>query len=491
MADLARTLLTEEIGTLFQARRSGILAVSSGDVTKALFFRHGAVVFASSTLEKDKLGENLMRLGRISRADFAAAYEASQDRKQRFGKALVKAGVMTEEELGRMVAQQVQRIAVSLFLWTKGDTQFHEDADAIPPDLAVEVSTRRLLFEGSRLFPDVTRLEAALGHLDRALRVSTRPPFDYGQLPFSPAEKAVLEEAADEMLISEMLDRPGQPRPLRARAVYTLLVAGILEEIARQDRDFIHENTGTFKVAVAAVREEPPVTDLREQALRLYEGLPRATHYAVLGVAPDADAGAVDAAYRKLVTDQDRTWRDLKGDNQLSSVLSTLRLRRREAYQILSDPIRREAYDHALGGLSAPGPARTEETAEGHDQVVRLLRQARELLEQGERDAAIPLLLEAVDRDPRARTCRRLLALTLAKHPRLHRTAERHFLAALEQDPHDIELRYRLAGYYRTVGLPTRAMAQLNIVLNEDPRHEKALRDLEAVQAESGLRKRR
>jgi DnaJ-domain-containing protein 1 len=491
MADLGKTLLSEEISGLYQARRSGILAVSSGEVTKALFFRHGSVVFASSTLDKDKLGENLIRLGRISRADFASAYEASQAKKQRFGKALVKAGVMTEEELGRVVAQQVQRIAVSLFMWTKGDTQFHEDADAIPPDLAVEISTHRLLFEGVRLFPDVARLQAALGNLDRALRVSARSPFDYSQVQFAPAEKAVLQEAGDEMLISEMLDRPGQPKPLRARAIYTLLAGGILEEITRQDRDVVDADAGTFKVAVAAAREEPPASDLREQTLRLYESLPRATHYVILGVAPDADAAAVDSAYRKLVTEQDRAWRDLLGDVQLSSVLSTLRLRRREAYQILSDPIRRGAYDQALRGLSAPKPPRTQETAEGHDHVVKLLRQARSLLEQGKRDAAVPLLLEAVDRDPQERNCRRLLALTLANHPTLHRTAERHFLAALEQDPHDIELRYRLAAYYRRAGLPTRGMAQLNMVLNQDPRHTKALRDLEALQAETGRRKRR
>src|SRR5205814_8020013 len=117
--------------------------------------------------------------------------------------------------------------------------------------------------------------------------------------------------------------------------------------------------------------------------------------------------------------------------------------------------------------------------------------QARSLLEQGKRDAAVPLLLEAVDRDPHERNCRRLLALTLANHPSLHRTAERHFLAALEQDPHDIELRYRLAAYYRRAGLPTRAMTHLNIVLSQDPNHDRARRDLEGLEAETGRRTRR
>jgi tetratricopeptide (TPR) repeat protein len=291
-----------------------------------------------------------------------------------------------------------------------------------------------------------------------------------------------------------MLERPGQPRPLRVRAVYTLVMGGVLEEVTRRDRDFIEDDAGTFKVAVAARPEAPadPGSDLREQILGLYESLPRATHYIILGVPPDADAAAVDRAYRRLVTEQDRAWRDLLGDVQLSSVLSTIRLRRREAYQVLSDGNRRAAYDQALGSLVASPSAapKGEMTAEQHDKVVKIVRQARSLLEQGERDNAITLLLEGVELDPQERNCRRLLALTLAQHPTLFRTAERHFLIALEQDPHDVELRYRLAGYYRKASLPTRAMAQLNLVLNEDPRHDRALRDMEALQAESGRRKR-
>src|SRR5262245_56743497 len=119
MGDLARTLLTDEIQTLHAARKSGVLAIIVPEFSKALFFRHGRIVFASSTLDKDKLGESLIRLGRISRADFAAAYQASQEGRERFGRALVGAGLLSVEDLGRAVAQQVQRIVLSLFPLTQ------------------------------------------------------------------------------------------------------------------------------------------------------------------------------------------------------------------------------------------------------------------------------------------------------------------------------------------------------------------------------------
>ena len=72
MADLARVLLTDKVRQMYDGRKSGILVVSRDDVSKGIYFRTGAVVFASSTVVEDRLSENLIRLGRISRAEFAS-----------------------------------------------------------------------------------------------------------------------------------------------------------------------------------------------------------------------------------------------------------------------------------------------------------------------------------------------------------------------------------------------------------------------------------
>jgi len=87
-----------------------------------------------------------------------------------------------------------------------------------------------------------------------------------------------------------------------------------------------------------------------------------------------------------------------------------------------------------------------------------------------------------VERSPHDRDANRLLALALAEHKTLYRTAERHFVAALEVDPRDLELRFRFAQFYKRTGLPARALVQLHALLAMAPDHPEARREMKALQ---------
>jgi tetratricopeptide (TPR) repeat protein len=316
------------------------------------------------------------------------------------------------------------------------------------------------------------------------------PPFDVSRVSLSPAEKEVLDHARTEVRLADVLARPTS-RPLAVRALYALLCGEILEEVslpAPATRLPHPPEMGTFQMAVAPERAAratpaaapPQPMGLREHILGLYEALPRASHYEILEIAPNATVHEVDGAYRRLTAEQDREWRDLMGDVQLSSMLSTLRLRRREAYLVLSDPNRRAAYDKRLGATAPVNQG--EVTAERNSRARVLVQQAQALIERGDSERAIPQLLEAVDLDPEEHAARRLLALALSNSPTLSRNAERHFLAALEQEPGDVDLRYRLARYYRRLGLPARALVHLRTVLRSDPDHAGAAHELTLIE---------
>jgi hypothetical protein len=474
MADLAKTLLPAKIRSLYETRRSGVLVAQQPSATKGVFFRNGQVVFASSTLEKEKLGESLIRLGRISRADFLAAVESNEGQKRRLGQALVEAGLIADDELGRVVAHQVQKIVLSIFTWTSGEVRFHESTEPIPEDLALDISTARLLFEGARIFPDVSRLEKALPPAGEKLHLVTRPPFDHSGMALTPAERQVLEGCADEMSVAEVT--AGPRRDLLVRATYALIAGGVIEpRRATPAEEVLDVDTGTFRLAMTA-DEEPPAEDVRTRILRLYEALPRASHYEVLGVAPDAGHPDIEAAHDRLLQDE-KDWKSLENDVRLSSLVSTLRLRRRQAHLVLSDAQKRQAYDRSLGSVRPAREAPSLPSLEANDpkrKHQKLLREAQETAREGQRDRAISLLLEAVRLDERDYVTRRLLAVLLAEHASLQKSAERHFRTALELEPGDVDLRYRLAVFYRKAGFPRRAIGELQAVLAQEPEHKDA-----------------
>jgi len=230
--DLAESLLSEELRSLQRRRWSGVLALSSGEVTKGLFLRDGRIVFAASSRDDEKLGETLFRNGRISREELEQACRGAQGSRGRFGTALVQSGILTGEEVAAAVSGQVQGIVLSVFEWTSGEVRRADAEQPVAADLVVELSTPRLLLEGARIFPDVRRLERALGDLGRRVRRNPSPPFDYGGLPESPPELAVLRAASGETHIRDLLDLAPYQRLGLVRAVYGLLVAGLLEDVA-------------------------------------------------------------------------------------------------------------------------------------------------------------------------------------------------------------------------------------------------------------------
>jgi len=134
LTDLAVSPLSETIRKLSVERRSGDLQIQSGRIVKTVFFDHGRIVFAASNLKKDRLGEALVALGRITDEQFnrASALLKEEGRKRRFGDALVHAGVLDKNEMGGAVARQVNRIVVSLFELSEGVASFEERRCAIP-----------------------------------------------------------------------------------------------------------------------------------------------------------------------------------------------------------------------------------------------------------------------------------------------------------------------------------------------------------------------
>lgn len=227
--DLTQALVAEEIVRVRREGWSGVLALSQGEVAKGLYFGEGAIAFAASTVEEDRLGAGLFRVGKITEGQFRAAMRECEASGRPLGHTLVDMRLLSPEDLAAAVAVQVERIVLSVLRWTTGTLRREPMDRPLPADLALDLNTHRLLLLGTREFPDSVRLERALGAPERRLRRVAPWPFDYEQVTPAPAERAVLALCARSSALEDLMALP-HPRPQVARAVYALLVGGLLED---------------------------------------------------------------------------------------------------------------------------------------------------------------------------------------------------------------------------------------------------------------------
>ncbi len=221
-------LVSEEVRRIRRDRWSGVLALTREGAAKGIYFLDGDIAFAASTVEEDRLGANLVRVGRITAAEFKAAMAVAQAPGQRLGQALIAAGVLSPVELAAAVTGQVERIAFSVLRWTSGRLQRRGMDRALPADLLLDLSTPRLLLLGARVFPDPERFAKVLGGPSVTLRRGGRAAFDYEELPASPPERAVLALCARATTLGELLQLP-HPRPQLLRAAYALVAGGMVD----------------------------------------------------------------------------------------------------------------------------------------------------------------------------------------------------------------------------------------------------------------------
>ena len=267
LIELAQTSIGDVIRRLSIERKSGDLQVRAGKLIKTAFFDHGRLVFAASNLKKDRLGEALLSLGRITDEEFSRVSALMKgDRKRRFGEALVASGVMDKSEMGTAVARQVRRIVVSLFELSEGAASFEERRCTIPLEYMVSVSVSRILYEGIHLMKNQEMIQGALGALDRQVILVAVPPFRFEPKECTAEERDILELSRKRVTVRRLGWASGGLALSRLRATYALWSAGVLQDADAQDppQPVTQMETGTFLLSMLQ-RQKDPTT---QQAIR-------------------------------------------------------------------------------------------------------------------------------------------------------------------------------------------------------------------------------
>jgi outer membrane protein assembly factor BamB/tetratricopeptide (TPR) repeat protein len=139
------------------SQKEGTLIVQDTESRKCVFFGVSGVQLLSSGRRKGmKVGDMLVRAGKVTEDQLADALENGRIQKKKVGEILVENGIVSEDEIKKIVREQIEEEIYDLFLWKKADFEFVEgpaaeelkDPDAQVTQLSFDVNG--LLLEAVR-----------------------------------------------------------------------------------------------------------------------------------------------------------------------------------------------------------------------------------------------------------------------------------------------------------------------------------------------------
>ncbi len=221
--DLTTLPLATLLEALHAAERSGLLQYVHRRHVKWIYMSRGEVVFAASNQRVDRLGECLLRAGVLTLEQLREA-ERRFCPPERFGKVLVEHGFLTPRELWNGVKYQVEEIVRSLFAMPAGTVWFWEGE--LQPDNVVRLSldTRRLVAEGIQRSEELRKFLSVLD--DPGVRLARTSGFD-GSL--AGVERSIVDAIEGERPFSALCDALGLDREAVARSIQLLRLVGAVK----------------------------------------------------------------------------------------------------------------------------------------------------------------------------------------------------------------------------------------------------------------------
>jgi hypothetical protein len=118
--------LSDILEDLRQRRATGTLTIRRGEIEKGIHVKDGQIIFATSTDARDRLGDSLVRAGKISQENLDHALQLYKKHAglKKMGAILVESGLVPPKELFSGLKIQVKYIIFSLFLWPDGTYRF-------------------------------------------------------------------------------------------------------------------------------------------------------------------------------------------------------------------------------------------------------------------------------------------------------------------------------------------------------------------------------
>ncbi len=201
--------LPQLLAAFYTTKETGELGLMKGQVKKIIYFEGGMPVFALSNLVADRLGQFLVRAGKIDEETLKHAADEASTTRQRTGDVLILMGAVTEEERLYYVGQQIKSILYSVFAWEEGSFTLSFQARARKEAIKLDIHPANLIMRGIKKLYKPERLKRVMPGQVKPIP-SPDPSFNLSDVELQAWEAHLLPKCDGTRSVAELVKLSGK-----------------------------------------------------------------------------------------------------------------------------------------------------------------------------------------------------------------------------------------------------------------------------------------
>jgi curved DNA-binding protein CbpA len=337
---------------LQKTTKTGILGVENGTIVKRIYIKNGDMFFATSSNQDDRLGEMLLKDGKITFEQYMKASELIKNSNERLGRILVRLG-LTPKDVFNGVKKQIEGIILSIFTLQEGGFVFNEGPLPSEELISLHISAANLIYRGIKGVTSFHILKQACPPLESVLAFSQNPRNAFQDVTINEQDKKLLSNVDGSSPLNKILTLSPLNNFETLKTLCSFLSIGLIRVKKEQEAG--------VRIPFEKIIDEP-VEEITKEFLEkveyLYSSIKSLGYYEILEVDRQATSEEITGAYYRLSKQfhPDRHFsipsHDIK--EKLIMILDCIT----EAYDVLSDQEGRAEYDSNLSHFTPD----TEET---------------------------------------------------------------------------------------------------------------------------------
>ncbi len=206
-------------------RETGILQLEKEKENVDIYIKEGAIINATSSRSKNRLGYLLRTKGIITSEDLKMCLSISRENGQKLGKVLVENNHITTEDLEKFLNKQTEEIMFDLFMWEKGTYEFKKSEFDTDKQVVTKIDVLGIFIEASRRVDEISLIKSSIPHESMVLIKNTAISID----KLNEEEKSVLELINGKRTIREVVIESGYDKHSANKIIYSLISSGFTE----------------------------------------------------------------------------------------------------------------------------------------------------------------------------------------------------------------------------------------------------------------------